>query len=130
MYTILSTVYIQTGLFGQIYSYICCYVFFSDRRTFSLLNKFWIWGQLILCKTFTRVIEKRKKENKNKMALEPRGINQREILTHSQRSALSVCPQGPRGPRGCARGKAPKASSFFVQFKDAYISIFQCSNLH
>ena len=32
-----------------------------------------------------------------------------ERLTHSQRSALSVCP---RGPRGCARRKAPKASSF------------------
>ena len=40
-----------------------------------------------------------------------------ERLTHSQRSALSVCP---RGLRGCAQRKAFESQLFFVQFKDAY----------
>ena len=40
-----------------------------------------------------------------------------ERLTHSQRSALSVCP---RGARGCTKRKALESQLFFVQFKDAY----------
>ena len=50
-----------------------------------------------------------------------------ERLTHSQQSALSVCP---RGPWGCAQHKALESQLFFVQFKDAYISTFQRPDLH
>ena len=69
MYTILSTVYIQTGLFSQIYSYICCCFFSSDRWTFPLLNKFWIWGQLIFSKTSTSVAIVVESENNSRLAL-------------------------------------------------------------
>ena len=48
-------------------------------------------------------------------------------LTDSQRSALSVCP---RGPRGCAQPQVPESQLFFVQFKDAYISTFQRPDSH
>ena len=40
MYTILSTVYIQTGHFGQIYSYICCGVFLVKGGPFSSWKNF------------------------------------------------------------------------------------------
>ena len=49
-----------------------------------------------------------------------------ERLTHSQRSTLSACP---RPPEGLPNAKPSKASSLFVQFKDAYISTFQRPDL-
>ena len=50
-----------------------------------------------------------------------------ERLTHSQRSALSV---SPGVPGDVPNAKPSKASSFFVQFKDAYISTFQRPDLY
>ena len=50
-----------------------------------------------------------------------------ERLTHSQRSALSVSPQGPLK---CAQRKALENQLFFVQFRDAFISTVQSPDVH
>ena len=36
----------------------------------------------------------------------------------------------PRAPRACAQHKALESQLFYVQFKDAFISTFQHTDLH
>ena len=126
-----SDIYLFSSLSFSVYyvfkSRMCNLTFEFILHLYSLFVFFLSSVEGLCCrpKYWANVIHRFDDQN----SLTSKCIENWERLTHSQRSALSVFPRGP--PAGVPNAKPSiKASSFFAQFKDAYISTFQRPDLH